>query len=108
MPHNLDQAILELAGCSDYQDFRAFLRRYGLLWHGPDALGTGECREPVSGWQRAAYEARVVVLLYMKLREAERTGTADPIRALNMTWSGLQETSNDEEYLKQVDRKSVV
>ena len=71
-------------------------------WHGPDSLGTGECREPVSGWQRAAHEAAVVVLLYMKLREAERTGSADPVRSLDMTWPGLPETSNDKDYLEQV------
>jgi hypothetical protein len=101
-PDNLGRAIFELAAASDYQGFRAFVRRYGLLWHGPESLGTGECRESVSGWQQAAYEARVVVLLYMKLREAERTGSADPVRSLDMTWPGLPETSNDKDYLKQV------
>jgi hypothetical protein len=102
MPDNLGRAIFELAACSDYQGFRAFLRRYGLLWHGPDSLGTGECRESVSGWQRAAYEARVVVLLYIKLREAERISSADPVRSLDMTWPGLTQTPSDEDYLKQV------
>jgi hypothetical protein len=102
LPDSLDSAIFELAASNDYQDFRAFLRRYGLLWHGPDSLGTGECRESVSEWQLAAYEARVVILLYMKLREAGRTGSADPVRSLKMTWPGLPETSNDEDYLKQV------
>ena len=56
-PHSIDQAIFELAAASDYQDLRAFVRRYGLLWHGPDSLGTGECRESVSNWQTAVYEA---------------------------------------------------
>jgi len=102
IPDNLDRAIFELAACSDYQDFRAFVRRYGLLWHGPDSLGTGECRESVAEWQEAVYEAAVVVLLYMRLREADRIGSADAVRALDMTWPGLRETSNDEDYLKQV------
>src|SRR5215213_2902466 len=74
VPDHLDRAIFELAACSDYQDFRAFLRRYGLLWHGPNSLGTGECRESVAEWQEAVYEANLILLLYMKLGEAERTG----------------------------------
>ena len=102
MPGLLDRAIFELAAASDYQDLRAFVRRYGLLWHGPDFLGTGECRESVSEWREAASEANLIVLLYMKLREAERTGSADPLRSLNMTWQGMPETSNDEVYLKLV------
>ncbi|MCA1729908.1 MAG: hypothetical protein LC751_11035, partial [Actinobacteria bacterium] len=101
-PHNIDQAIFELAAASDYQDLRAFVRRYGLLWHGPDSLGTGECRESVSDWQTAVYEAATVVLLYMRLREAARTGSADPVRSLGMTWEGVPETPNDEDYLKQM------
>ena len=44
----------------------------------------------------------LIVLLYMKLREAERIGSANPVRALDMTWSGLRESSNDKDYLKQV------
>ena len=102
MPDLLDRAIFELATASDYQDFRTFVRRYGLLWHGPDSLGTGECREAVSEWQVAAHEANLIVLLYMKLREAERTGSADPLRSINMTWQSLPETSTDEDYLKEI------
>jgi len=102
MPDNLDRAIFELASVSDYQDFRAFVRRYGLLWHGPDFLGTGECRESVSEWQKAAHEANLIVLLYVKLGEAERTGSADSLRSLNIAWQGLPETSTDEDYLKQI------
>jgi len=102
MPDNLDRAIFELAVAKDYQDFRAFVRRYGLLWHGPDFLGTGECRESVSEWQKAAHEANLIVLLYVKLGEAERTGSADSLRSLNIAWQGLPETSTDEDYLKQI------
>ena len=101
-PGFLDQAIFELAVARDYQDFTAFVRRYGLLWHGSNSLGTGKCRESVSEWQEAAYEANLILLLYMKLGEAERTGSADSLRSLNIPWQGLPETSTDEDYLKQV------
>lgn len=102
LPDKLDRAIFELGASSDYQDFRAFVRRYGMLRHGPDSLGTGECREPVSTWKQAVQEAATVVLLYMRLKEADRTGSANPVRSLNMMWPGLGETSNDEDYLKEV------
>ena len=102
IPDSLDQAIFELGASSGYQDLRAFVRRYGLLWHGPDSLGTGGCREPVSTWKQAVQEAATVVLLYMRLKEANRTGSANPVRSLNITWPGLRETSNDEDYLKEV------
>ena len=102
VPGFTDRALFELAVAKDYQDFRAFVRRYGLLWHGPNYLGTGECRESVSEWQEAAYEANLILLLYMKLGEAERTGSADSLRSLNMAWQGMPETSNDEDYLKLV------
>jgi hypothetical protein len=104
-PHDIDQAIFELATARDYQDLRAFVRRYGLLWHGPDSLGTEECRESLSDWQIAAHEAATVILLYMRLRETARTGSADPVRSLNMTWEDVRKTPNDEDYLKQVSMR---
>ena len=100
-PRDTDQAIFELATVGDYQDLRAFVRRYGLLWHGPDSLGTGECRESISDWQTVVHEAATMLLLYMKLREAARTGSAAPVRSLEMPWKGFQEILNDEDYLKQ-------
>jgi hypothetical protein len=102
VPGFTDRALFELATAKDYQDYRAFVRRYGLLWHGPNYLGTGECRESVLEWQEAAYEANLILLLYMKLGEAERTGSGDSLRSLNMAWQGMPETSNDEDYLKLV------
>ena len=100
VPDFLDRALFELAAASDYQDFRAFVRRYGLLWHGANFLGTGECRESVSEWQQAAHEANLMILLYKKLKEAERSSSAAPLRSLPIIWQGLPETSTDEDYLK--------
>ena len=99
--HNLSGAIFELATLRNPQDIRAFVRRHGLLLHGPDDLGTRECREPLWGWQREAYHAALVVMLYMGLMEAEKTGSAEPVRSLNITRKGAPETLNDEDYLQQ-------
>lgn len=99
--HNVDEALLELAACARAEDFKAFVRRYGLLWHGSDSLNTGQCREALTEWHREAREAKLVVLLYMKLTEAMKTGSVDPMRPLDSLWSGFPETANDEEYLRQ-------
>jgi hypothetical protein len=99
--HDLGGAIFELATLRNPQDIRAFVRRHGLLLGGPDDLGTGRCREPLSGWQREAHQAALAVMLYMGLMEAERIGSAEPVRSLNITWKGAPETSDDEAYLQQ-------
>ena len=99
--HNLNGAIFELATLRNPQDIKAFVRRHGLLLRGPDDLGTAECREPLSDWQREAHQAALAVMLYMRLLEAERIGSAEPVRSLNLAWKGAPETSEDEAYLQQ-------
>jgi hypothetical protein len=99
-PYNMDRAIFELAALVQSEDnIGAFVRRYGLLRRGPKLLGTGNCREPVSEWHNAIRDAWVAVHLYRKLREAAKTGSADPVRALSINWTQAPETSTDEEYL---------
>lgn len=99
--HNADEALLELAACSSAEGFEAFVRRYGLLWHGPDFLTTGECRESLSDWRKEAREAKLLISLHMKLTEAVKTGSIDPVRSLDSLWSNFPETATDEEYLRQ-------
>ena len=99
-PYNMDRAIFELAALMQSEDnIGAFVRRYGLLRRGPKLLGTGKCREPVSEWHTAIGSAWVAVHLYRKLREAAKTGSADPVRALGINWTQAPETSTDKEYL---------
>ena len=99
-PYNMDRAIFELAALVQSEDnIGAFVRRYGLLRRGPKLLGTGKCREPVSEWHTAIGSAWVAVHLYRKLREAAKTGSADPVRALGINWTQAPETSTDKEYL---------
>ena len=99
-PYNMDRAIFELAALLQSEDnIGAFVRRYGLLRRGPKLLGTGKCREPVSEWHNAIHDAWVAVHLYRALREAAKTGSAAPVRALGITLPRAPETSTDEEYL---------
>jgi hypothetical protein len=74
----------------DYpQSAVAFARRYGLLWHGAEYLGTGECRELLSDWWDVAYELHFVLTLYRSIQEAVRTGSVEPIRSLEIDWSAI-------------------
>jgi hypothetical protein len=99
-PYDMDRAIFELAALGQQKDnIRAFVRKYGLLRCGPQLLGRGECREPVSEWHDAIRDAWVAVHLYRTLREAAKTGSAAPVRALGINWTQAPETATDEEYL---------
>jgi len=74
----------------DYpQSAVAFARRYGLLWHGAEYLGTGECRERLSDWWNVANELHLVLTLYRSVQEAVRTGSVEPIRSLGIDWSAI-------------------
>ncbi|MEJ7814784.1 MAG: hypothetical protein WKF53_06365 [Rubrobacter sp.] len=67
----------------------AFARRYGLLWHGAEYLGTGECRERLSDWWDVANELHFVLTLYRSVQEAVRTGSVEPIRSLEIDWTAV-------------------
>jgi hypothetical protein len=64
----------------DPQQAKAFVRRYGLLWHGADKLGSGECRETLDDWWLAAEKLSSVLYVSVGLGEAMREGSAAPIR----------------------------
>ena len=64
----------------DPQQAVVFARRYGLLWHGPDLLGTGTCREFLADWWVAAEKLSTLLLLSVWLGEAVREGSAAPVR----------------------------
>jgi hypothetical protein len=64
----------------DPQQAVAFVRRYGLLWHGTDKLGSGSCREPLNNWWHEAEKLSSLLLTSVKLGEAMREGSAAPVR----------------------------
>jgi hypothetical protein len=61
------------------EDVKAFVRRYGLLWHGPDELG-GELRESLRGWVRVGTELVETMKFSTDLADAERTGSIELLR----------------------------
>jgi hypothetical protein len=59
----------------------AFVRRYGLLWHGKEHLGSGRCREPLSDWWKESYALAVTADLNLRLKESVLSGSAESLRA---------------------------
>ena len=64
----------------DPQQAVAFVRRYGLLWHGPDQLGSGGCRESLEDWWHEAEKLSSLLLTSVRIGEAMREGSAAPVR----------------------------
>jgi predicted RNA-binding Zn-ribbon protein involved in translation (DUF1610 family) len=64
----------------DPREAVSFVRRYGLLWHGAERLGSGQCREPLEKWWSEAGMLAVTGDLYMRLRDSLQAGSADPLR----------------------------
>jgi len=75
----------------------AFVRRYGLLWHGKEALGSGECREPLGDWWRESYVLAVTADLYVRLKESARSGSAESLRAGPVDYAAFEDMGVTEE-----------
>jgi len=81
------------------QDAVRFARRHGLLWHGPESVGSGECRESLEAWWYAAARLSVIIRLYEKLMQGVEEGSAAPVRSLGYNFArvpGSQQWSDDE------------
>lgn len=99
-PTDLLFDLADLGADPNNRDPRAvlsFVRRYGLLWHGAEDLGSGECQEPLSKWWE---EARILALtgdFYVRLKDSLEAGSVEPIRASPMDWTDVfaDEAPND-------------
>jgi hypothetical protein len=90
----------------DFRDILAFVRRYGLLWHGAEDLGTGGCREKLSDWWRESTTLEILLKLHMGLQEYVKNGSAGPLRKtmtdLFEEFKSGQAAPNDETLAEQV------
>jgi hypothetical protein len=79
----------------------AFVRTYGLLWHGKEDLGSGKCRESLSDWWRESYTFAVTADLYVRLKDSVQSGTAEPLRTGPINYSAFEddEITRDDEAL---------
>jgi len=71
----------------DERDVLAFVRRYGLLWHGAEDLSSGKCSEPLAEvWAEARFFLELLEL-YANLRDSVRSGSAGPLRTAKIDFS---------------------
>jgi hypothetical protein len=76
-----DLAALSRQGSTE-SDAVGFAGRYGLLWHGADDLGSGECREPLQEWWIEAGRLNFVGALYQAIVDSKRDGSEKPVQSL--------------------------
>lgn len=57
-----------------------FARRWGLLWHGADDLGSGKCRESLHEWWVEASLLNQVGVFYQTIVDSKREGSVKPIQ----------------------------
>jgi len=86
-------------------DLLAFVRRYGLLWHGAEDLGTGNCREPVMDIWVESGMLSLIIRMYADMRSALETGVTDSLRrtmdAFLVAFDAHPPMDDDEELLDQ-------
>jgi hypothetical protein len=81
-PEESERMALDLTALP-YGDEKAvvgFAGRWGLLWHGADDLGSGECRESLQDWWVEAGRLRFVADMYATIQDAKRKDSAKPIQ----------------------------
>jgi hypothetical protein len=80
----LDNLPLDLASLDEGspEQIVAFVRRYGLLWHGPDELGHGTTQlcESVQEWWHVIVELGNTINFYVDLRKAKKDDPQDTLR----------------------------
>jgi hypothetical protein len=59
-----------------------FVRRYGLLWHGSDSLGTRQARESLQDWAVASHQLLFVGALYKELTDSRESQTIMSLQEL--------------------------
>lgn len=73
----------------DPREVVSFVRRYGLLWHGAEHVGSGRCQEPLSEWWSEAGIVAVTGDLYMRLKDSERAGSAERLRTAPVDFTSI-------------------
>jgi hypothetical protein len=65
----------------DANEVVTFVRRHGLLYHGDDELGSGECREPLDQWHDDLAYLNLAAGVYMDLLEATKSASTQTLRS---------------------------
>jgi hypothetical protein len=57
-----------------------FVKTHGLLWHGPEQVGTEEARESLKDWFVAGAELAISTATYSCIKRSQEEGFAEPVR----------------------------
>lgn len=83
-PEQSEQMTFDLAvigaGGPDEKEVSTFVRRYGLLFHGANDLGSGECRESLQDWWTEAGRLNFVGAFYQTIQDAKNENSARPVQ----------------------------
>jgi len=71
--------LIALRECKP-EDTIGFVARHGMLWHGPEDIGSGACRESLAEWRADITHLWVTAGLYWTMKLSEEVGTAKPAR----------------------------
>jgi hypothetical protein len=63
-----------------------FAKAHGLLWHGPQQVGSGEARESLKDWFIAGQEVSISTAMYSKIKQSLEDASAEPVRRYLRTW----------------------
>jgi hypothetical protein len=76
--------LCDLAALRDFklQDPVEFVRRHGLIWHGPDQMQREECRESLQWWRTWGVYTATTIGLYAALQEGLDANTAEAVKAV--------------------------
>jgi hypothetical protein len=111
--HEPDDLLSDLAGLWGEKGSRtrvdravlSFVRRHGLLWHGREHVGTGECRESLRTWMQASLKIRESIIFHQRLMKATDANSTEPLRSLETIadWQSFftNRPESDWEYLAQ-------
>jgi hypothetical protein len=104
--------LFDLAGLADGDNrpraMLAFVRRYGLLGHSAQNLGSGQCRESLEVWFETIDYLRFAMALYQSLRESVRIGSTIPLRKFDRMMSSDVVKQLTDEIRLSVAHKAVV
>jgi hypothetical protein len=89
VPYSQRDLAFDLAAIAEPTDAVAFVRRYGLLRHGPDA---SEYREPFAEWEEVALALQGILTSYDRLRRALRGDES----ARRWLWDRWEPVTGDE------------
>jgi hypothetical protein len=88
--HEPDDLLSDLAGLWSEKMPRtrleravlSFVRRHGLLWHGREDVGRGECRESLREWLEASWNIREIAIFHQRLMKAVEANSTAPLKTL--------------------------